>query len=677
MALLYQIALTSVWWNDDYQDVRHFNSALEQENYFNLARLFEKAPLINFDIKDLNRPRIVFKEPNKDVFDVLNSNYLIVKDNHASSVQKYFYYFIDRIYQDSGDQYIAECKLDVWQTFHLKADFGSGMIERAHLPRFIYDPITEKATIDFSENSPLLVSEHDASAYNKILKVQEEVFANTISEQTIIQKWIRDNVSAWAYVFVDNSENRKFYGLYSSADVQYKPKNTYYGTKIFITGLEERYTVMFFPIMKTSRNIHVKLPYDISDGVVLKKQITLSEESFKEYLSNNNGYTKIYNVVLSPICPLYCLNSSRISITIDATGNLLIDTSANNGAACDGPYYIEANFGYPIFYPVRSGYALGSLEYPDELIADLIYNSQSANFYEMDQIEFNKSDIVNQNRQIKFEPKFRQAAYTTYTFDIMHLIEKEYNYITNPKEFKAVYSPSIIYNELKIYPDKTRFYTASPDDSFSFNTYQDLSIPIINTQLEQYIANNKTWARIGGVNSESDYDKYAEVNFFSKIVSAVGLKTALNPGGYVGKMIDSANALDLEEHKPQDLKAAPSIVKNSTAAVLRILAQDQVKIYYKVNQVPEATLLRDLDYYFWFGYKYGYYKKFTDILNSSGRRKYFNYILGSFNAISGDINDTARRELRDLIAKGVRIWEVDKPTFDDTKENYEIYFDED
>ena len=141
-------------------------------------------------------------------------------------------------------------------------------------------------------------------------------------------------------------------------------------------------------------------------------------------------------------------------------------------------------------------------------------------------------------------------------------------------------------------------------------------------------------------------------------------------------MIDSANALDLEEHKPQDLKAAPSIIKNSTASVLRIISQDQAQVFYKVKQVPEAVLNRDLDYYYYFGYRYGYYKKFTDILNSSGRRKYFNYISGAFNAISGDINDTARRELRDLIAKGVRIWEVDKPGFDDSLENYEKFFDE-
>lgn len=690
--LKYQIALTSVWWNDDYKEVRRFSSASDQEEYFDLENIFNDAPKVNFDIKDLMRPRIVFKEPNKDVFDVLNSNYLIVKDNHASSVQKYFYYFINTIKQDSGDIYIAECKLDVWQTFSLKVDFGSGLVERAHLNRFVRVPGTTTAKFAFTTNaseaqkSPLLITEIPGGNYDKLLKAEFELQPKFSEE---IRAWFKNNIKCWAYVFLDNSAARKFYSFYktsqSAAPAGIKDikldDTKYLESNWSVNGLDERYSILFFPIYKNSDSKNLILTFQLGTlGTRENVSCICSAYSLTKFLAENNGYSYIYNVILSPVNPFagYIENSS-ITFNINGSGNLEISGNAFPGSwEADPPYYFETNPGFISVLPTDSVYSFGVINGTQPLAKTLLQSETGAASPEIlnfDRISFPIFSLKG-HRNLLYEPKLRQTAYTSFKLDIAHIVEREYNFfsVDQGSDFLLTASLSLANNEIKVLPETLRLEIQNND--FAIQTQADLSIPMVNTQLEEYIAQNKTWARIGNVNSDSEKSYWGDINDYKNILSVMKLGSFTNPGGFINTAVMGSLESDMIRNKPGDLKAAPSSVKSTVAEAFRIGSEDQIKIYQRFFQAPEAILQRDADFFYWFGYKYGYYQKFDYFIGAPERsRKYFNYIEGRFDTISGDINDAARRDLTNIIASGVRIWEVDKPDFDSTLENYEAWLD--
>ena len=687
--LKYQIALTSVWWNDDYKEVRRFSSVSDQEEYFDLENIFNDAPKVNFDIKDLMRPRIVFKEPNKDVFDVLNSNYLIVKDNHASSVQKYFFYFAT-IKQDSGDIYIAECKLDVWQTFSLKVDFGSGLIERVHLNRF-NKLGSNRAIFSFADSSseaqksPLLITELPGGSYDKLLKAEFELQPNFLD---YVKEWFKTNIKCWAYVFLDNSAARKFYSYSKNSESDPAagikdviiPNTSYFGDSNFPYGLEERYSILFFPIYKDNSKL---LRFEFKLGTTGQQTVdsVCSSQAFSDYLEKNNGYTYIHNIILSPVNPFAgYLKSSDVFISMSGAGDLIFSGNAFPGAwAADPPYSLETSLGFIKVLPMASYKCFGTIETTSPLAKTLLKsetNAAASNIFNFNQVKFLIADLKG-TRNLLYEPKLRQTAYTSFKLDIAHIIEKEYNFISvkEDSDFLLTASLAPATNEIKALPKDLRMEIENND--FALQTSADLSIPMINTQLEEYIAQNKTWARIGNVDSGSEKSGWGDINDYKNILSVLNLGSVTNPGGFINKAVMGTLESDMIRNKPGDLKASPSSIKSSVAEAFRVGSEDQIKIYQRFFQAPEAILQRDADFFYWFGYKYGYYQKFNYFIGAHERsRKYFNYIEGRFETITGVINDAARRDLANIIASGVRIWEVDKPSFDSTLENYEVWLDD-
>lgn len=686
MELFYQIALTSVWWNDDYKDVRRFSSFDEQKTYFDLENIFLNAPRVNFDIKDLLKPRITFKESNKDVFEVLNANYLIVKDNHTSSVQKYFFYFINTIRQDSGDIYIADCKLDVWQTFHLIVDFGSGLIERAHLNRF-FQFEEDGIEFDFRQESPLLITENPSGTYDKLLKAEQHLVP--IGLPTNVAKWCDDYILCWAYVFLDNSAKRKFYvkrinGTNTLSDVQ-APNSKYCNEDV-----EERYSVLCFPVMKNYTGAgnpykaSITIHYGVRPigGTDHDQETILGFNALKNFLANNNGYAYIHNIVFSAINPLTKFNQdSALSFSIVDGALEVNNTSVGTFDDQTGVYYVDSNKKTYILRASESDYdgAFLGIEDIDFIQGQILHRIEPLGnaLFGLETMSFYPSDIVGAQKNILFEPKLRQPAYTSMAIDMNHIAEKPLSLIQyDPTNItvNAYFSTSPASNETKLMPRSQKLGIKNND--FALSISSDLSIPIINSQLENYIANNKSWARIGYINSQSEKSsEYGDIVNIKGFASLASIKSLASPGSIVSTALTTSIDADFAKSKPGDLKAAPSDFRASVSEVFRIGFEDQIKFYIRYFQVPRAVLERDFDYYYWFGYSYSYYKKFTDILDDSNRRKYFNFIQGRFLAISGQISDEARRELSIAIAGGVRIWEVDKPSFDDSLENYEVWLE--
>ena len=700
MALKYQIALASVWWNDDYKDVRRFSSFEDQKEYFSLDERFEKAPVVNFEIKDLLRPRIVFKEPNIDVFDVLNANYLIVKDTHDTSVQKYFYYFIDTIKQDVGDQYIADCKLDVWQTFQFCANIGHGLVERAHLNRFKTG--NSNIGFDFSENSPLLIEEKSPEDSNKLLTARYPLnLPFRTSAGKSIGAWCEEHLSGWKYVFIEGNSNT-YKGLKFNSETIPEPENapgSFVAGGTYSKGNGFPYSIIVVPIYKPGVAGKIIIN-DANDTHSI--QLWSGYELFRYY---NNGYSFIYAEKNLPVNPLYKflvnksdpLNFLASNARIDANGDLVIrlDNYAFNpnlGYAYDvssDMAIIPTNtmlngvFFGALFFGIPGGNT--NIEY---LQKQILAPTNAGNPFRSKPFQDTKQELKENflagllTREKTLNPKLYGASYKQIRLNIANQGAASFSYAqlatddTSTSAIKrnlfiarAAIVPEI--ETLGLSPYLTMLYVWD-DYKAVFGTVltTDFSIAFKNNVYESYLANNKNF----WLQNKLKWNEEA-FNLTAGAANQAFNKSQINPislvSGFVGIGLDYFNT----KYQINNMQNAPGLYSAGSGSTSYVLASDIDFSYYADLYVaPEYILERDDDFMYLYGYKYGKMALFENVVNI---RACFNYVKGEFESISGPLSDTVRRELFNSLASGVRFWNVDRPEFNFNTENLENFILED
>ena len=692
MALNYQIALTSVWWNDDYQDVRRFSSAAEQKTYFKLDTAFLKAPFVNFDIKDLTRPRIVFKEPNRDMFDALNANYLIVKDNHASSVQKYFFYFIDKIIQDSGDVYIADCILDVWQTFQFSADFGRGLVDRAHLNRFKINSDHEIA-FDWSENSPLFIEEKEVINEDKILKEDNRNRLDIpfiTDDDKSIAKWLEENIAGWIYIFVEANKTYKCLKFESTAITESAPSEFYMGG-VKNKGLYLPYGILCLPLYKkgTSKKIYYKdtagslFKFDSTDGI------------FRQY---NSGYSYIYSKKILPINPLYkffkkfvissvinqYMPPERVEIT---NGDLIIKGFINVDKT--GGWFQDVGADFTMFassiesggiYTGTLSFAIhqGNDDIDDLLDQYLIARKKPFTNWPLKNIEdlaSLKTKFADKTltRRTERNPKLYGAAYRQIRLNIANQGIASYGYnqlaagndllnqisyrLENFYRAKSSLIPEV--ETLSLSPFKSDFFLYSQDYKAPSGAVltSDFSIPFKNDVYEAYLANNKNF----WLQNKTKWNLEA----FKGIAAGLEPINLIKTGVGIGvDYFQTKYTINNMQNAPDKYSAGSGSVNFSLAF------EEEIAYYADLYESPKYILERDDDYMYLYGFKYGRIEEFNNVVNI---RAYFNYVRGTFDNISGSVSDAARKIISNSLAIGVRFWNVDRPTFNFNLDNLEHY----
>lgn len=693
MELFYQIALTSVWWNDDYKDVRRFSSFDEQKTYFDLENIFLNAPRVNFDIKDLLKPRITFKESNKDVFEVLNANYLIVKDNHTSSVQKYFFYFINTIRQDSGDIYIADCKLDVWQTFgfNSQVDIGEGVIERAHLNRWKIK--NGKIGFDFSEGSPLLIEEKAVEDSNKLLKNREPLNIPFRTSSLRIARWLQEHILGWVYVFIE--ADSKSYNIMKFSDTQIPEKAdaTFVASGLRSKDVSFPYSIIILPIYKRGSSGKIIFHDSLAQTIRISDNFSL----FRYY---NNGYSFIYSVKMLPVNPLYkyLYNENnelsfnpRLGISVDGNNNLIITSPQYTFVPTNG-YMIDVNSGISMItadvfnqYTGHEGALIIGLQGGDGDIAplqrqilaptsrDVIYTSKPF----QDSLEelkenFNSGDL---RRNLILNPKLYGAAYRQIRLNIANQGGESFSYMQlaideTEREFGLVVDKNIFTARAAIVPEIETLglspYTTMLFDSWDYEAVfgtvltTDLSIAFKNNVYENFLANNKNFWLQNKTKWEAKAFDTLRGSFDDKNLNVVPLiKTGMDIG------------VDYFELKYQinNMQNAPGLYSSGSGSTSYALSYTTDIAYYLDEYIaPEYILKRDDDYMYMYGYKYGKLDNFNNVVNI---RAIFNYVEGIFPSISGNISDEARRILSTSLASGVRFWNRDKPGFDFNLDNLE------
>ena len=701
MALHYKIALTNVWWNSEYKDVRRFSSYSERATYFNLDSIFTNSPAVNLDIKNLINPRIVFKAPNRDVFDVLNSNYLIVNNHNAVvesqfAKQKYYFYFIDKIVQDSGDMYIADCKLDVWTTFIPYSNMGQGFIERAHLDRFTTDPDLELG-LNFAPESPLMIEERSPSENDKILVERKKLCIAKYNRSKTIRArdWFSDNISGWVYVFVEAYKTYKFPKF--TDDSQSPTENNVYLDGESAKGVNFPYAILVYPVYKSAKKIFIKTKDP--DNQDIKILLGSNLGYFQQF---NNDYSFVYSKKILPVNPFTkILKSIQVQDTdftypdswleIDTDGNLIVDCSSS-GILNTRPaelYSFQPDLQLICSYPpvLNVPTAIINLAYSGRNVLDLLLLekltisniSPLGKPYITNKVSgvSSKADIkqlFNNHalRARKFNPKLFGASYYEVRLNIANQGASSFSYaqlanVIEQEENLFIARASLVpeVETLSLSPYKSYYLVDSKDYESAFATIitSDFSIAFKNDVYEQFLANNKNFWLQNKVN----WQKKAFDLFTGSLLS--GDYTTKGAGKLLRGGVDISVDMFSTKYQVNNMQNAPDNYSAGSGQVSYLLSyEDGVSYYLDFYKVPDCILKRDDDYMHLYGFKVGRLMNFSDVVNI---RAYFNYVQGNFENIDGIKSEEVRRILKDSLLTGVRFWNVDRSSEILERENFE------
>ena len=693
MALHYKIALTGVWWNDEYKDVRRFSSYSDRASYFNLSTIFNGSPVINFDIKNLINPRIVFKAPNRNVFDVLNSNYLIVNNTSVETESlnnpvKYYFYFIDKIVQDCGDQYIADCKLDVWTTYGLTAAIGEGFVERAHLDRFTDDE--SDLGLNFAADSPLMIEEKTPSDNDKILIERKKLTIPFHNEAQTIRfgDWFSENILGWEYIFVEGMKTYKFltfnqeYPLPEPQDV-----GVDIVPAVVANGLDFPYSIMAVPLYKKDKRIYIQAK-DSNNNVV--KILLFSGYSTFRYL--NSDFSFVYSQKILPVNPIsYIFKKGKDDLDfeisndlaeIDNNGDLIIkassifDPSSKSFASSDENILLkcasaktDSNYNGTLWFNKLSYLLKQFLTIAD---SDLTKPEITNHFLASNLKAYIKALYTNHAKRIqRLNPKLYGASYHEFRLNIANQGAASFSYAQlaaykNQEQNLFIARASIVpeVETLGLCPYKSFYLTDSEDYLSAFGTVltSDFSIAFKNDVYEQFLANNKNFWLQNKVNWAAKGIK--------TVFNAAGSDSYLKAGsklasGALGVALDKINT----NFQVNNMQNAPDNYSSGSGQVSYLFSfEDGVAYYLDEYKAPECIIKRDDDYMHLYGFKVGRLMNFTDVYNI---RAYFNFVQGNFDAITGIKSNEVRRILKDSLLSGVRFWNVDRSSSILERENFE------
>ena len=665
----YQIALTNVDFDNSYENCVRFDSRAEQEGYFKCNTLFADAPVVNFDFGTLLTARVPVRKdlvPTK----LMGCNYLIVKDISDDKDLNYLYYFIRDIYYDTNNQVILDIELDVINTYLLDIDFSDCFIEKAHLNRFI-DNGDNTVSFDGSADSKLFETE-DLLELPKRLTKRTKLKLNT-TLNTTADEWLNNNVAFWVYIFIDKSHSYNVKNLTDNpgATVTYSGSNmiVYYNLPDGARYYTE-YAVVAYPIYKSNKVIKINHIRGTHPW-----QISLDRSALNSFKDDNNNTSYFYTQKFSLIAP-FKLNDATCTIT---DGNLIInsrDDASNNHRT-----HIEVANSAVI---VNNEGHYDNVYYGSGLVTTIIQQNTSieSDTYNTNiQYTFDKSEIINANKKIKFNPKllggnFKELLITSqgdmFKYDMQKL---------NGNSLKFLYSEPIQSEITKFYfrlKAPQGLYTDDTDNNFmGLVGNVDNSQAIANDNYSNFLANNKNFWLQSNI-------KLGE-NLFNAMSS--GVKGAMSgasatPGGMIAGFIGGSiggvantfiGAVD-RNLTVDNMKNAPGSLQNANGnAIFNMFVNDlalYVEEYDALNNEKEMVN----DVMFKNGFTVNRIGNVKDYLNI---RKYFNYVRARLENITStlQLNNNVREKFKMIFANGVRFWNVTDKMFEYKKENYERWLE--
>lgn len=662
--LNYQIALTNVPFDNAYTNVRYFRTRQEQEGYFNVNTLFVNSISVNFNVGNLIKTSLTINAEEEHLNRLLSCNYLIVKNNSKVKDLNYFYYFITNSFQLSGNQISVDVELDVINTYLLDVEFTDCMIKRGHLNRFL-DNQDGTVSFDGTINSKLFEREPIQNVAKKLSKQESLKFNFESSDNAkVVENWINKNVVGWLYYYLVSPQDLKFFDFddnHALTGIIDVPNYNFYDDEDYGTSQEMApLCVVCVPVYKVRGGVQ--------QGIILKDSNgnLHSWDTIKYFQENNNDSSYIVSAKFSYLPPF---ESSSGQVTYSETTNSIIidiNTSDSRYGECPGMHFVKTRNttqGNVVFYVKKTP-----------------KTKTTNNFISEHEFTFNKSDIINSNKNIKFNPKLLSNDYleiilkdTTgqnFVYDLQKI---------NTNQFNVLYDEALTGDVTKGYARLNINSVCYPKGNTKNLTglvlSNDESIMVANDQLAQMLANNKNYFLQTGL-------KLGSAFVGSAITAGIGAAEMVATGGAMGAGKTAGGAMGMVGSvlgafdkilSIDNMKSAPDSIKGASGNSIFNAMYNNFGLSIEEYDILENEKEMINDFMCQYGFtvnRLGNIKDYLDI------RKYYNYVQAEIEEVKSNktlISNQVKNKFVEIFKNGIRFWNTDAYSYE--KENYEKWLE--
>lgn len=679
-SISYQLGLLDFPFDLHGEDTRYFNSEEEQQEYFENKIRNGDTPFMPIEAPNLDSLFItsqVYQENSPLVngqFNISNKNYAVIKVTYTGIKNpRYFYYFITKSKICTEGKVLLDLQLDTVQTFFFDPDISISdcLIERAHLNRF--EPATEAGGdyIRFiSDPASKIFNAEEGMNFPKRL-VSREKLNIKFTGNSVVDDWLNENIAYWVYIFIDPTKKYKVLRIPSGTSDKNSFVNGSEGKVKLPLGLNGAASVFCYPIYKTV--IKDDTNYDEATHVI---KILSSDESGgntagfipsewgrKGFELDNNQSASYYQIKLSIIPPF----DSGEGMSVQGT-NLIMEATTGSGTYLDTACTLDngerAIYVTQGIYDNKWGLFFGSNQTKKELETSDYSLIENTNLY--------KPNVIKaQAPNLTYNPKlnsqnFKELIITAangdeFTYDIQKI---------------SAYEASFLYSE-PIQPEITRYYMRlNPTGLYLEGTEEnytglvgstDNGLAFTTDQYAAFLANNKNFFMqsnlkigIGAVKSTAGVISQAASG---KIAGAVG--SGLSAGLDIAQsLIDRSMTID-------NMRSAPDQMKNANGNVLFNMFATDLGLYVEKYSALDGDLKTANDFMNLYGFSFDSIANVKDYVHI---RKYHNYVKAQLQGITGNISNTARDDLRQRFASGIRFWNQDEISYQ--YENYELWLED-
>lgn len=679
-SISYQLGLLDFPFDLHGEDTRYFNSEEEQQEYFENKARNGDTPFMPIEAPNLDSLFItsqVYQENSPLVngqFNISNKNYAVIKVTYTGIKNpRYFYYFITKSKICTEGKVLLDLQLDTVQTFFFDPDISISdcLIERAHLNRF--EPATEAGGdyIKFiSDPSSKIFNAEEGMNFPKRLVSREKLIIK-FTGNSVVDDWLNENVAYWVYVFIDPTKDYKVLRIPSGTSDDNSFVNGSEGKVKLPLGLNGAASVFCYPIYKTV--IKDDTNYDEATHVI---KILSSNESGgntagfipsewgrKGFELNNNQSASYYQIKLSIIPPF----DSGEGMSVQET-NLIMEATTGSGKYLDTACTLDN--GERAIYVTQGidgnkwGLFFGSNQTKKELETSDYSLIENTNLYKPNVI---KAQVPNLTYNPKLNSQnFKELIITAasgdeFTYDIQKISASEASFL-----YSEPIQPEITRYYMRLNP--TGLYLEGTEENYTgLVGSTDNGLAFTTDQYATFLANNKNFFMqsnlkigIGAVKSTAGVISQAASG---KIAGAVG--SGLSAGLDIAQsLIDRSMTID-------NMRSAPDQMKNANGNVLFNMFATDLGLYVEKYSALDGDLKTANDFMNLYGFSFDSIANVKDYVHI---RKYHNYVKAQLQGITGNISNTARDDLRQRFASGIRFWNQDEISYQ--YENYELWLED-
>lgn len=672
----FQLGLLDFPFDMNGEDTRYFSSKQEQIAYFNDKVSNGSTPFINIDVPSFDSLFItqqVYQAPvglPGKQFDYANKNYAVLQVSLDKNY--YFYYYIAKSTIGADGKMLLDLRLDTVQTFFFDPNisFSDCMIERAHLNRF---QETSGPRVNFiADPASKIFNAEEGMNFPKRL-VSRDRLSLKFTGNAAVDDWLNENVAYWVYVFIDPTATYNIPYIYGGNDGEVTAQ--VFGRTIYPLGEDGATGCICYPI-------YIHEP-DYENGTsanttnVIKVKTTFNDKEY-EFIPNmyaankfegKNADTSYYYTKKISIIPPFDFADDLAVVG----GNLIVsaESQVGNPAMTFNEKITSTElygFNSAIYtYTHKSfnmGLFFGSVQKEKELFS-----------YDYFMTELNsvaKSEIIApQPPNLAYNPKlngqnFKELVITaangdTFAYDIQKI---------NSNDILFMYSepiqPEITRYYMRLKP--TGLYLEGTEENYTgLVGSTDNGLAFTNSAYAAFIANNKNFFMQSNLKIG-----FGAVKSTAGVISqAASGKVAGAVGSGISAGLDVAQTLIDRSMTVDNMKNAPDQLKNANGNVIFNMFATDLGLYVEKYSALEGDLKTANDFMNLYGFTFN---SIANVKDYAHIRKYHNYVKAQLQGITGNISNTARDDLRQRFANGIRFWNQDNISYQ--YENYELWLED-